>query len=72
MGLGIPPLKIKIMLESNPPNSTMLVGRLGVHTVRPVNIILSELGGTTCVMLLVNYGLICFLRHYLSNTAKLN
>ena len=30
-GLGIPPRKIKIMLESNPPNSTMLVGRLGVH-----------------------------------------
>ena len=30
MGLGIPPLYIKIMLESSPPKSTMLVGRLGV------------------------------------------
>ena len=30
MGLGIPPLQIKIMLESNPLKSTMLVGRLGV------------------------------------------
>ena len=30
MGLGIPPLEIKIMLESNPPKSTMLVGRLGI------------------------------------------
>ena len=30
MGLGIPPLWIKIMLESNPLKSKMLVGRLGV------------------------------------------
>ena len=30
MGLGIPPLKINIMLESKPLKSTMLVGRLGV------------------------------------------
>ena len=30
MGLGIPPLKINIMLESNPPKPTMLVGGLGV------------------------------------------
>ena len=30
MGLGIPPLRIKIMLESNPLKSTMLVGGLGV------------------------------------------
>ena len=29
MGMGIPPFKIKIMLESNPPKSMMLVGRLG-------------------------------------------
>ena len=31
MGLGISPLKFKIMLESNPLKSTMLVGRLGVN-----------------------------------------
>ena len=30
LGLGTPPLKIKIMLESNPLKSKMLVGRLGV------------------------------------------
>ena len=30
MGLEIPPLKIKIMLESNPLKSIMLVVRLGV------------------------------------------
>ena len=30
MGLGTPPLRFKIMLESNPLKSTMLVGRLGV------------------------------------------
>ena len=29
MGLGIPPLTIKIMLESNPLKSIMLVGRFG-------------------------------------------
>ena len=28
-----------------------------------------SLGGTTCLTLLVYYGLICFLRQYLSNTA---
>ena len=28
------------------------------------------LGGTTCLTLLVKYGLICFLRHHLSNTAN--
>ena len=32
MGLGIPPLKIKIVLESNPRKPTMLVGGLGVFT----------------------------------------
>ena len=30
MGLRIPPLKIEIMLESNPPKSIMLVRRLAV------------------------------------------
>ena len=30
MGLGTPPLEIKILLESNPQKSTMLVGRLAV------------------------------------------
>ena len=30
MGLGIPPLKLKIMIESNPLRSPMLVGRLAV------------------------------------------
>ena len=30
MGLGVPPLRIKIRLESKPPKSTMLVGRLAV------------------------------------------
>ena len=30
MGLGIPPLKFQIVLESNPLKSTMLLGRLGV------------------------------------------
>ena len=30
MGLGIPPLEIKIMLESDPLKPTMLVERLGV------------------------------------------
>ena len=29
-----------------------------------------SLSGTTCLTLLVYYGLICFLRHYLSNTAN--
>ena len=33
MGLGIPPLRIKMMLESNPLKSTMLVRRLAVHPV---------------------------------------
>ena len=30
MGLGVPPLGIKIMLESDPLKPTMIVGRLGV------------------------------------------
>ena len=30
MGLGVPPLRIKIMLESNPPKSRILVRRLAV------------------------------------------
>ena len=30
MGLGIPPLRIDIMLESNPRTSTILVGGLAV------------------------------------------
>ena len=34
MGLGIPPLKFKIMLESNPLKPTMFVGRLGVPWLR--------------------------------------
>ena len=34
MGLGIPPLKIKITLESNPLKSIMLVGRLAVVQTR--------------------------------------
>ena len=32
MGLGIPPLRIKIMFESNPVKSIMLVWRLAVVT----------------------------------------
>ena len=35
MELGIRPLKIKIVLESNPLKATMLVGRLGVFH-RPI------------------------------------
>ena len=35
MGLEIPPLKFKIMLESNPLKSTMLVGRLGLFFHAP-------------------------------------
>ena len=34
MGLGIPPRTIKIMLESKPLKSTILVGRLGVTPTR--------------------------------------
>ena len=33
MGLGIPPLTIKIVLESHPLKSTMLVRRLAVSYV---------------------------------------
>ena len=33
MGLGIPNLRIKIVLESNPLKSTIVVGRLGVATL---------------------------------------
>ena len=36
MGLGFPPLKFKIVLESNPLKSTMLVGGLGVKGVPTV------------------------------------
>ena len=32
MGLGIPPLRINIMLESSPLKPTMLVGGLGVDS----------------------------------------
>ena len=35
MGLGIPPLIIKIMFESDPLKPTMLVGKLGVSNKRP-------------------------------------
>ena len=34
MGLGIPPLKISIMLESNPLKSIRLVRKLAVRPVR--------------------------------------
>ena len=34
MDMRIPPLEIKIMLESNPVKSTMLVGGLGVIAIR--------------------------------------
>ena len=30
MDMRIPPLKIQILLESNPPKSSIFVGRLGV------------------------------------------
>ena len=33
MGLGIPPLKTKITLESSPPKSRSSVRRLDVHTL---------------------------------------
>ena len=36
MGLGIPSLNIKIMLESNPLKSIMLVRRLAVHAATHV------------------------------------
>ena len=36
MGLGIPPLKFKIVLESNPLKSTMFARRLGVQWTRSV------------------------------------
>ena len=32
MGLGNPPLQLKVMLESNPLKSRTVVGRLGVAT----------------------------------------
>ena len=35
MGLGIPPLKIKILLESNPLTSRILIRRLAVGAGRP-------------------------------------
>ena len=36
MGLGIPPLRIKIMLESNPLKSIILVRGLGADTRAPL------------------------------------
>ena len=36
MGIGIPPIQIKIMLESNPVKSTMLVGGLAVAPLEVV------------------------------------
>ena len=44
-------------------------GRLAVAVVGQVEGELS-LGGTTCLTLLVQYGLVCFLRRRLSNTAN--
>ena len=43
MGLGIPPLNIKIMLESNPQNSRILVWRLAVASplVHDINLYIS-------------------------------
>ena len=38
MGLGIPPLKIEIMLESNPLKSRILVWRLAVPHCIPLSI----------------------------------
>ena len=38
MGMGIPPLKIKILLESNPPKSRILVRRSGVRPIRAARI----------------------------------
>ena len=37
MGMGIPRLKIKIVLESSPLKSPMLARRLGVLRSRPAN-----------------------------------
>ena len=34
MDMRIPPLRIKILLESNPPKSRILVGKLGVESLR--------------------------------------
>ena len=42
MCLGILPLKIKIVLESNPLKSAMLVGRLAVAIIATVAIIASN------------------------------
>ena len=44
MGLGIPPLNIKIVLESNPPKPTMLVGRLGARRETLASRLWSNLG----------------------------
>ena len=55
MNLGIPPLQIKIVLESNPLKSTMLVGRLGVLVY---NIILLQLVYYSCYMLMKVYHII--------------
>ena len=40
MGLGIPPLRIKIMLESNPLKSIMLVRRLAVVLGKSAKVLL--------------------------------
>ena len=42
MGLGIPPLKIKMMLESNPLKSTILVGRLAVCHIFSVCLVMRK------------------------------
>ena len=68
MCLGIPPLKIKILLESSPPKSRILARKLAVPQLTVPRIVCHMLGGTTCLTLLVSYGLIFCLRHCLSNT----
>ena len=40
MDMIIPPLRVKIMLESNPPKSKMLVGRLAVTLMTIIIIII--------------------------------
>ena len=57
MGLGIPPLKDNIKLESNPLKSTMLIGRLGVwasrnQKVRPEPILVRYHDVSSCSILL--------------------
>ena len=48
MGLGIPPLKFKIMLESNPPKPTTLVGDWACECVQGAAV----LGKRTSVFLI--------------------